>query len=272
MRCRSVYVAAPVIPAALEDEFEMNDPAVYVAAVERALATWGREMEGWCASAWTIRRTLASRSGCAARRRSSTANARCSAARGSRTPASSRARSRRRAHARAFEAGPLTIFVADEFGLLSADQVSGSLHGIGHALNMRAHSPIPADLMYEVLRDRVLVREGSRPRTRTPSCRSTAAERDDLRGCRRGRRRPSAAAERAADARARPASIRATASRQAAVRLDARGDGQGVAAVDGVTWDRASYQVVVSGQPSLDAYLSATAPGTPAAGACCGPG
>jgi hypothetical protein len=31
---------------------------------------------------------------------------------------------------------------------------------------------------------------------------------------------------------------------------------QGVAAVDGVTWDySASYQVVVSGQPSLDAYL-----------------
>ena len=58
-----------------------------------------------------------------------------------------------------FEVPAVRIYIADRFGLLVADQVQWiALHEIGHALGMRQHSPIPADLMYEVVRDRILVR------------------------------------------------------------------------------------------------------------------
>ena len=46
--------------------------------------------------------------------------------------------------------------MADQHGLLLPDQVERvALHEIGHAIGMRGHSPIPADLMYEVVRDRL---------------------------------------------------------------------------------------------------------------------
>lgn len=55
-----------------------------------------------------------------------------------------------------FRVPTLDIFVADQYGLLLADQVERiALHEIGHALGMRNHSPIPADLMYRVVRDRL---------------------------------------------------------------------------------------------------------------------
>jgi len=55
-----------------------------------------------------------------------------------------------------FRVPTLDIYVADRHGLLLADQVERiALHEIGHALGMRTHSPIPADLMYRVVRDRL---------------------------------------------------------------------------------------------------------------------
>jgi predicted Zn-dependent protease len=55
-----------------------------------------------------------------------------------------------------FRVQTLDIYVADQHGLLLADQVERiALHEIGHALGMRTHSPIPADLMYRVVRDRL---------------------------------------------------------------------------------------------------------------------
>jgi len=55
-----------------------------------------------------------------------------------------------------FKVPTLDIYVADQHGLLLADQVERiALHEIGHALGMRTHSPIPADLMYRVVRDRL---------------------------------------------------------------------------------------------------------------------
>ncbi|HVH18421.1 MAG TPA: matrixin family metalloprotease [Myxococcota bacterium] len=258
-----VHVATPVIPASLEDEFELIDPAAYVAAVDRALATWEREMEGLVRF----------------QRVDDPADARIEIVlRGEAAPVIDDERqilgSTRLAHACVsmgldpdaermrvrFEVGPMTIFVADEYGLLSEDQVEWiALHEIGHVLGMRAHSPIPADLMYEVIRDRVLVREGlsaedansfvslytlpngtiyadadaeqevvEAPPPSGPPMLALAPHVDSLHGFR-------------------------VKLPYGWMRVETS---QGVAAVDGVTWDySASYQVMVSGQPTLDAYL-----------------
>lgn len=63
-----------------------------------------------------------------------------------------------------FRVPELKIYVADEYGLLTPEQVlQVGRHEIGHALGMRGHSPVPADLMYEVVRDRKLLREREAP-------------------------------------------------------------------------------------------------------------
>jgi hypothetical protein len=55
-----------------------------------------------------------------------------------------------------YRVSELRIFIADQYGLLLPDQVERvALHELGHALGMRGHSPVPADLMYEVARDRL---------------------------------------------------------------------------------------------------------------------
>lgn len=260
-----VFVEAPVIPDALQDEFSPRDPAVYVSAVERALAIWEREMEGLVRfrrvdAPESARITIRLRGEAAPvvdeerRVLGSTPLGDACIAEAELDPDAERLPAR-------FEGRALSVFVADEFGLLSEDQVEWiALHEIGHALGMRGHSPIPADLMYEVIRDRVLVREGLSAEDansfvslyRLPNG-SVYAEVDGA---------PPAAGE------APPPSgppMLAVAPHvdtllgfrvklpQGWMRVETE---RGVAAVDGVTWDySASYQVVVSGQPSLDAYL-----------------
>jgi hypothetical protein len=260
-----VYVATPVIPDTLQNEFAPRDPALYVKAVERALATWEREMDGLVRF----------------RRVALPGEARISIVmHGEQAPVMNGEQQvlgstrlggacdvegwdpdaeRLRVH---FQVEALQIYVADEFGLLAPDQVEWvALHELGHVLGMRGHSPIPADLMYEVVRDRVLVRDGLSAEDvnsflslySLPNG-SVFTEVDSAYGPERGEAPPPTGPP-----------MLALAPHVDAIhgfrlhlphgwqRVETE---QGVAAVDGVTWDySASYQVMTSRQSDIEAYL-----------------
>jgi hypothetical protein len=161
-----------------------------------------------------------------------------------------------------FEVDSLRVYLADEFGLLSDQQVEWvAMHEIGHALGMRSHSPIPADLMYEVVRDRIIVSEGL----------ST----EDVNSFVSLYRLPNGAIFGSVREREGGSALEATPPSGPPVlalapHVDARlgfslrlpsgwlalDTGRGMVAVDGLTWDySASFQVVVSRFPSIEAYL-----------------
>jgi hypothetical protein len=261
-----VWIEPPVVPESLQDEFSPRDTAGYVAAVEHALATWEREMDGLVrfrrvGSAGEARIAISLRGEAAPvvgeelQVLGSTRLGPSCTVEGQ-DPDAERLRVR-------FAAGPLSIYVADEFGLLSDDQVEWiALHEIGHALGMRGHSPIPADLMYEVVRDRVLVREGLSAEDGNSFVSLYSLPNGTVYAD------PDATAQARGDAPPPPPS--GPPMLALAPHVDSRlgfrvqlphgwtrvETPQGVAAVDGVPWDySASYQVVVSGQPGIDAYL-----------------
>jgi predicted Zn-dependent protease len=152
-----------IVPPELDEEstfeFWSKSPADYVAAVERALAIWERDLEGTVrfervegeAEATLVLRVV----GEEAPSPEPTVQVLGTASLGDACrvlggdPSSGRLEVR-------YSARELKIYVADQHGLLLPDQVEKvALHEIGHAIGMRGHSPIPADLMFEVARDQL---------------------------------------------------------------------------------------------------------------------
>jgi predicted Zn-dependent protease len=154
-----VAIVPPEIDEELTYEFWSKSPADYVAAVERALAIWERDLEGRVRfervessdEATLVLRIV----GEEAPAPEPTVQVLGTASLGDACrvlggdPAGGRLEVR-------YQVRELRIYVVDQHGLLLPDQVERvALHEIGHAIGMRGHSPIPADLMYEVVRDRL---------------------------------------------------------------------------------------------------------------------
>jgi len=256
----AVRVVPAEIPEDLQDEFVPKDPARYVQAVRNALETWETELEG------LVRFRLVERE--------ADLTVRLVAERapepepdlqvlGS-TPVSRacRVRGADRDAERlevGFEALELRLFLADEFGLLEPDQVEWiALHEIGHGLGMRGHSPIPADVMYEVARDRIMVQEG----LSAEDVNSFVSLYQLPNGTLFGRVAEGESAPPPGDPGLPELAI--------APYVDSRlgfefhppagwmrvATAQGMVAVHGVTWDyTASFQIVVHRFPTIESYL-----------------
>ncbi len=257
------YIEVPVISESLQDEFDPKESAAYVAAVERALATWERELEG------LVRFESVAEPGEADLRIQLVAEVAEERRPGHRvlgeTPRECRAlgweQEPERLRVR-FAVPELRVFIADDFGLLDPDQVEWiALHEIGHALGMRSHSPLPADLMYRVVRDRIAVAGLSVEDLnsfvslyRMPD--GTVFKRLGREGWAlppplpSPRRPPRLALAPHVDSRL-GFEVRLP---EGWTRIETP---YGVAAVDGVTWDvyDASFQVNVMRYPTIDAYL-----------------
>jgi hypothetical protein len=257
----AVFVAPPAIPPELADERRARRPEDYAAAVGRALRTFERDLEGLVrferaaaeADAELVVRLAAEpvavddpdvevlgttplRDAC-------------------RVDGGDPASGRLDVH---FSVRELRVQVADQYGLLLPDQVERiALHELGHALGMRAHSPIPADLMYPVVRDRL-------PRGELGT--------EDVNSFVSLYSLPNGTVYRAPGTPPppEPPPLPELPLLELAPHVDARlgfeiqlprgwtrlDTGLGLVAVDGTTWDyEASMQVIVRGQDGIDAYL-----------------
>jgi predicted Zn-dependent protease len=260
----AVHVAAPVIPEEIQNEFRPVAPEVFVAAVERALRNWQETLEGVVSFELVsepdeaeLRIRLLATIGPAPDPDVQVLGI---------TPVARACRVRGGESATGrfdvdFEVEEVAIYIADRFGLLTETQVERiTLHELGHALGMRGHSPIPADVMYEVARDRTVDRLSPED---INSFRMLYALPN---GTLYGRLPHGVALERPLPrAPAGPPRLAEHAHRDErlgfAVRL-ARGwlripTPYGVVGVDGLAWDyEASFQLIVRTFPSIEAYLA----------------
>jgi hypothetical protein len=261
----SVSIEAPRIPKDLENEFSPKSPGIYVHAVERALAAWEAALDGRV----TFRR--------AAPGENATLRIRLLgemaptpepdvAVLGT-TPLGGACR------AQGFDATgdhlmvrysvpEVRIYVADSFGLLTEDQVERvTLHELGHALGMRGHSPIPADLMYEMARDESLAAALT-----VEDVHSFVALYQIPNGTIFGRGSqaqaappvpmgpPPGAPRLAAEQKQDPRHGFALRLPEGWMQMETP---YGVIAIDGLTWDYdASIQVIARGYPSVETYLA----------------
>ncbi len=265
-----VYVEPPRIPEPMQKEFgPRREPSQYVAAVESALRRWEGELEGLVRFERVEDEREALLSLVLVGEQAPVPEADvevlgltslASACRiGEHDPGEDRVSVR-------FQVPPVRLYVADRFGLLVPDQVEWvALHEIGHALGMKGHSPIPADLMYEVVRDRVIVRELSEQDVnsfvslyRIPN--GAVFGRAPLAGA--GARPPPPLPAGAPELELAPP---VDARRGFSIRLPAGWlkveTALGMVAVDGTTWDyTASFQVIVHAYPTVEAYLERYGP------------
>jgi hypothetical protein len=276
----AVHLRAPEIAEELQDEFHPMAPEVFVAAARRALRSWQAELEGLVSFRLADEgeapdlelRLIAEEApvpdeGVKVLGQTPLGDA-CRVSRGFGLGERLRRLGRGARGPDLPEALPvhyavpeLRVYIADEFGLLNPDQVERiALHEIGHALGMRAHSPVPNDLMFETVRE-------------SPG-RATLSAQDvnsfvTLYGLPNGTvyRRFPGSGEGASPA---PRPPEGPARLSLAPHVDARRGFEiqlpegwltvdtptGFVAVDGTTWDYgASLQLIVRRFPSVEAYL-----------------
>ncbi len=155
-----VFVEEPAIPEALQNEFAPVAPELLTAAMRRALATWEEALEGLVSFRLVdtreealLRLRLLPERAPSPEPQLRVLGVTAAVGRACRPqgwdPESERMDVR-------FEIPEVVVFAADEYGLLTESQIEAvALHEIGHALGMRGHSPLPTDLMYRVLGERV---------------------------------------------------------------------------------------------------------------------
>lgn len=257
-----VYLEAPEIPAALEDEFDPIEPARFVAAVESALDQWEEALEGLVTFERTTDRAAADIELVLVAEQAPEESDRRGLGRISLSdacqsdgedPDSDRLRVR-------YRVARLRVYLADPHGLLDPHQVESiALHELGHALGMRSHSPIPSDAMYEEVRDLPV------PRLSTQDVNSFLSLYRLENGTIFGHvpLEPSASSP-GPEPPTGPPTLAMAPYVDVRLGFEVRPPegwlrmetAQGMVAIDGVTWDyTASFQVIVHRYPTIEAYL-----------------